>query len=211
MSKRYAMISCTELSNLVHTLSRHTEILSRHTETLRRGQKIHEAVLKGCRPKRRRNREEKVKRIIEFAQLRLRYWARLNVTMLAKELGMARSTLSDILKDPRNGRLMQLIEVRNSYRTHNHLELKRGRAGMRDTRPIKIKGRCMFTGKEHTVSVPYAGFVAWQNGELIQNAMPGVSADDREFLISGVGPEGFTLIGPDLVEIKQKEEPNAED
>ena len=41
--------------------------------------------------------------------------------------------------------------------------------------------------------------------------MPGVSADDREFLISGVGPEGFTLIGPDLVEIKQKEEPNAED
>ena len=27
---------------------------------------------------------------------------------------------------------------------------------------------------------------SWQNGELIQNAMPYLSADDREVLISGV-------------------------
>lgn len=29
----------------------------------------------------------------------------------------------------------------------------------------------------------------WQAGELIQNVMPHVSADDREFLMTGITPE----------------------
>ena len=32
-------------------------------------------------------------------------------------------------------------------------------------------------------------YVLWQNGAYIQDAMPNVSAEDREFLISGITPE----------------------
>jgi hypothetical protein len=31
----------------------------------------------------------------------------------------------------------------------------------------------------------------WQNGELIQNVMPNISAEQREFIISGLLPEEF--------------------
>jgi len=31
-------------------------------------------------------------------------------------------------------------------------------------------------------------YIAWRDGELIQNAMPNLSADEREFLISGLLP-----------------------
>jgi len=29
----------------------------------------------------------------------------------------------------------------------------------------------------------------WKNGALIQDAMPNISADDREFLMTGITPE----------------------
>jgi hypothetical protein len=40
-------------------------------------------------------------------------------------------------------------------------------------------------GESRTLEVPAEGFERWQAGELIQNAMPELSADDREQLISG--------------------------
>lgn len=50
---------------------------------------------------------------------------------------------------------------------------------------------CRVTGKNYTVTVPMDGFIQWQNGELIQRAMPNVSDEDREFLISHTSPEGW--------------------
>lgn len=38
------------------------------------------------------------------------------------------------------------------------------------------------------------GFKAWNNGTLIQNALPQLNADEREFLISGVTPEEWDEI-----------------
>jgi hypothetical protein len=35
----------------------------------------------------------------------------------------------------------------------------------------------------------------WQNGTLIQDAMPQASADEREFLISGCTPACWDLLG----------------
>jgi hypothetical protein len=35
------------------------------------------------------------------------------------------------------------------------------------------------------LNVGVRGFMAWQKGELIQNALPELSADQRELLISG--------------------------
>lgn len=48
-----------------------------------------------------------------------------------------------------------------------------------------------FSGKEHTrdINVTQQQLDNWANGELIQNAMPHVTPDDREFLMTGITPE----------------------
>jgi hypothetical protein len=38
---------------------------------------------------------------------------------------------------------------------------------------------------------------AWKGGLMIQDAMPNVSADDREFLMTGVTPEEWNDLFPD--------------
>lgn len=45
---------------------------------------------------------------------------------------------------------------------------------------------CPFCGKEYTITVPVKGFQEWKNGISIQRAMPELSAEDRESLISGI-------------------------
>lgn len=52
-------------------------------------------------------------------------------------------------------------------------------------------GTCIMTKKPYSVRVPAAELFAYRRGSLIQDAMPSVSRDDREFLISGLSPEGF--------------------
>lgn len=54
-----------------------------------------------------------------------------------------------------------------------------------------VTGNCVFIGERYSCRVPTQGLIAWQRGELIQNAMPAVGADDREFLISGISPQGW--------------------
>ena len=43
----------------------------------------------------------------------------------------------------------------------------------------------------HTRDIPvtYEQINAWEGGELIQNAMPNLSLDDREYIKTGVTPE----------------------
>ena len=53
---------------------------------------------------------------------------------------------------------------------------------------IIIQSTCPFCGKTHTVEVEFTAYAAWKNGELIQNAMPNLSATEREQLISGLCP-----------------------
>lgn len=56
---------------------------------------------------------------------------------------------------------------------------------------MQITKTSRFTGKVHTrdISVTQAQLDAWRNGQLIQQAMPNLSADDREFLMTGITPE----------------------
>lgn len=56
---------------------------------------------------------------------------------------------------------------------------------------VTVKGRCVFTGTPYSVTVPKRGYMLWKGGMLIQDAMPDVSDDDREFLISGISPRGW--------------------
>jgi hypothetical protein len=49
----------------------------------------------------------------------------------------------------------------------------------------------MMTGSVNTLDIPVtqSQIDAWQGGLLIQKAMPHLSADDREFLMTGITPQ----------------------
>ena len=47
---------------------------------------------------------------------------------------------------------------------------------------------CPICSKEHEVEVSEKAFYEWQNGALIQNAMPTLSATEREQLVSHMCP-----------------------
>ena len=54
---------------------------------------------------------------------------------------------------------------------------------------IDVVITCPFCDEDHAVEVNLAQFEAWQNGELIQNAMPDLTPTEREQLISGLCPK----------------------
>lgn len=52
-------------------------------------------------------------------------------------------------------------------------------------------GPCVITGAPYTVFVPGPELLAYRQGKPIQEAMPSVCSQDREFLMSGIAPAGF--------------------
>ena len=54
---------------------------------------------------------------------------------------------------------------------------------------ISIEIRCPMCRQFHYVEVNEHDFYAWQSGELVQNAFPYLSAEEREMLISGICPD----------------------
>lgn len=58
---------------------------------------------------------------------------------------------------------------------------------------MRIEKRSIYSGKVNTMDLPITDeqLARWQNGELIQNVMPKLSAAEREFLISGCTPEDW--------------------
>ena len=56
---------------------------------------------------------------------------------------------------------------------------------------MEITRTSMFTGVTRTLSIPVteAQLQEWQNGSLIQKAMPELTADEREFIMTGVTPD----------------------
>lgn len=63
---------------------------------------------------------------------------------------------------------------------------------------MKISKRSPRTGEVNTRDIPVTNeqLARWQNGDLIQNAMPNLSADDREFLMTGYTPEDWAILFP---------------
>ena len=53
-------------------------------------------------------------------------------------------------------------------------------------REITVITVCPFCGKAHEVECNEVDYLDWQDGELIQNAMPYLSAQEREYLITGI-------------------------
>lgn len=62
----------------------------------------------------------------------------------------------------------------------------------------KVTGNCVFTQKEYSVTVKTEDYHTWlTQDKFAQDVFPYLSADDREFLISGISPEGFAKTFPD--------------
>jgi hypothetical protein len=53
---------------------------------------------------------------------------------------------------------------------------------------IIIITACPFCGHANEIEVNEEDYWDWQDGELVQNAFPYLSADEREMLISGICP-----------------------
>tara|TARA_Y100000310_G_C20532738_1_gene739326 strand:+ start:48 stop:242 length:195 start_codon:yes stop_codon:yes gene_type:complete len=54
-----------------------------------------------------------------------------------------------------------------------------------------IEKESPFSGNKNVmdIDVTEEQIASWQGGELIQNAMPNLSADEREFVKTGITPE----------------------
>jgi hypothetical protein len=59
---------------------------------------------------------------------------------------------------------------------------------------MKITRKSILSGKTRTreILVTDHQLAAWQKGVLIQDAMPNLSADDREFIMTGITPEEWS-------------------
>jgi len=55
---------------------------------------------------------------------------------------------------------------------------------------ISITRRSPLTGKTNTMSLDISegALLAWKGGMMIQDAMPNLSADEREFVMTGITP-----------------------
>lgn len=54
-----------------------------------------------------------------------------------------------------------------------------------------IVRRSPFTGRQHSMDLDITEeqLTQWENGELIQNVFPNLSADEREFIMTGITPQ----------------------
>lgn len=55
-----------------------------------------------------------------------------------------------------------------------------------DEKNTIVQRTCPICRETFEISIPTDDYINWQNGELIQNAMPYLSPSNREFLISGI-------------------------
>lgn len=82
---------------------------------------------------------------------------------------------------------------------------------------MKITRISSFTGKEHTLDIPVTQeqLEDWHAGQVIQQAMPNLTPDQREFLMTGVTAEeweeAFGKLGDDEEEAFGKLEDDEED
>lgn len=64
---------------------------------------------------------------------------------------------------------------------------------------MEITRRSMLSGKQTTKDLPITPkeLEYWKNGEHAQNVWPHLSADDREFIMTGITKEEWDAMGGD--------------
>jgi hypothetical protein len=69
-----------------------------------------------------------------------------------------------------------------------------------DGKEVTVSKECNVTGEQYSVTVPIGNYIAWKEGEFAQNAFPDLTAEEREFLISGTTPDEWNDIFKDMEE-----------
>ena len=54
---------------------------------------------------------------------------------------------------------------------------------------LHLEKTCSVTGRLYEIDVPYEKVMAYQNGQLLQNALTGFNAEQREFFKTGLTPD----------------------
>ena len=59
-----------------------------------------------------------------------------------------------------------------------------------------VERQSILTGKVHALELDVTRdqLRAWHSGELIQDAMPQLTEDEREFVMNGITPEEWTAV-----------------
>lgn len=63
---------------------------------------------------------------------------------------------------------------------------------------ISVVTRCPFCGKAHFTEMNEMDYLDWQDGALIQDVMPYLSAQEREHLISGICEDCWNKMFSDM-------------
>ena len=56
------------------------------------------------------------------------------------------------------------------------------------TTPLVLETTCPFCGESHSIIVDTYDYFDWIDGELVQNAFPYLSVDEREMVKTGICP-----------------------
>ena len=62
---------------------------------------------------------------------------------------------------------------------------------------MDIEVKCHHCDEEYSIEVSVEGYEKWENGELIQKALPELSSGERELLISGTCDDCWDEMFPD--------------
>ena len=54
------------------------------------------------------------------------------------------------------------------------------------SKPFTVNRTCILCSEEVTITTTEEGMTQWYNGEFIQDAMPELTPDEREIMISGI-------------------------
>lgn len=72
---------------------------------------------------------------------------------------------------------------------------------------IRFSKVCRVTKETYEVVVPYQSYRTWRAGHMIQDAMPDLTPDQREFILSGMTPAEFDqLVGEEEWDSTDEEE-----
>jgi hypothetical protein len=66
----------------------------------------------------------------------------------------------------------------------------------------ELERKSPLTGKVNSMEIEMnpADYLAWKQGELIQNALPYLSADEREFIKTGITASDWNTMYPEKTE-----------
>ena len=66
----------------------------------------------------------------------------------------------------------------------------------------ELERKSPLTGEVNSMEIKMdpADYLAWKQGELIQNALPYLSADEREFIKTGITPSDWETMFPEKTE-----------